>query len=204
MEDLHEQLKNLKLRFRSLMNGPVSASMREKGLIYKVNFGVELPRLREIAEGIEKNHELAQALWKEDIRECRLMAAMLQPLDSFYPDIADIWVDGMRFTEEAECTVMNLFQYLPYASEKAFQWIADEREIFQQCGYLLLARLFMSGKYCNERAENEFLDQVGTALLSSSVALRKAAQSSLVKFMDLGEREEKEGEKIIKNLGKNE
>ena len=78
--DLHEQLKEIKTQLRLSMNGAVSQSMREKGLIYKLNFGVELPRIKAIAEGYEKDHSLAQALWKEDIRECKILAGLLQPL----------------------------------------------------------------------------------------------------------------------------
>ena len=62
-----------------------------------------------IAEGYEKNHDLAQALWKENIRECKIMAAMLQPIDTFYPEIADIWVEDIQNIEIAELTCMNLF-----------------------------------------------------------------------------------------------
>ena len=62
--DLHEQLKEIKTQLRLSMNGVVSQSMREKGLVYKLNFGVELPRIKAIAEGYEKEHSLAQALWK--------------------------------------------------------------------------------------------------------------------------------------------
>ena len=43
--DTAEQLREIKRALRGMMNGVVSASMREKGLTYKVNFGVELPRL---------------------------------------------------------------------------------------------------------------------------------------------------------------
>ena len=78
--DIKEQLKDIKTQLRLSMNGAVSQSMREKGLLYKLNFGVELPRIKMIAEGYEKNHDLAQALWKENIRECKIMAAMLQLL----------------------------------------------------------------------------------------------------------------------------
>ena len=67
--DIKEQLKDIKTQLRLSMNGAVSQSMREKGLVYKLNFGVEIPRIKMIAEGYEKNHDLAQALWKEDIRE---------------------------------------------------------------------------------------------------------------------------------------
>ena len=69
--DIKEQLKDIKTQLRLSMNGAVSQSMREKGLLYKLNFGVELPRIKMIAEGYEKNHDLAQALWKENIRECK-------------------------------------------------------------------------------------------------------------------------------------
>ena len=72
--DLHEQLKDIKTQLRLSMNGAVSQSMREKGLVYKLNFGVELPRIKGIAAAYEKDHALAQALWKEDIRECKILA----------------------------------------------------------------------------------------------------------------------------------
>ena len=113
--DIKEQLKDIKTQLRLSMNGAVSQSMREKGLVYKLNFGVELPRIKMIAEGYEKNHDLAQALWKEEIRECKILAGMLQPIETFYPEIADIWVENIRNIEIAELTCMNLFQHLPYA-----------------------------------------------------------------------------------------
>ena len=138
--DLHEQLKEIKTQLRLSMNGAVSQSMREKGLVYKLNFGVELPRIKAIAEGYEKDHSLAQALWKEDIRECKILAGLLQPVDSFFPEIADIWVENIQNIEIAELTSMNLFQHLPYAPAKSFQWIADEREYVQTCGFLTIRR----------------------------------------------------------------
>ena len=51
--DIKEQLKDIKTQLRLSMNGAVSQSMREKGLVYKLNFGVELPRIKMIAEGYE-------------------------------------------------------------------------------------------------------------------------------------------------------
>ena len=46
---VHETIKDIKGQFRLFMNGVASQSMREKGLDYKLNFGIELPRLKEIA-----------------------------------------------------------------------------------------------------------------------------------------------------------
>lgn len=180
--DVHETIKEIKGQFRLYMNGIASQSMREKGLDYKLNFGIELPRLKEIAARYGKNHEVAQTLWKENIRECKILAGMLQPVETFYPEIADIWIEDMHYPEIAELTCLNLFQYLPYASEKAFEWMADEREYFQFCGFMLLAKLLMNGNKLNERSEAEFLDQAIVTLESEGVLSQKAAATALKKF----------------------
>lgn len=182
-ELLHQQLKDIKTQLRLSMNGVVSQSMREKGLVYKLNFGVELPRIKSIAAEYEKDHALAQALWKEEIRECKILAGLLQPVDSFLPEIADIWVEDIRNIEIAENTCMNLFQHLPYAPAKSFQWIADEREYIQVCGFLTIARLLMKKGDMSERVENEFLDQAINAFLSGSYHVRNAAMTAIRRFM---------------------
>ena len=170
--ELKEQLKEIKTQLRLSMNGAVSQSMREKGLVYKLNFGVELPRIKSSASAYGKDHALAQALWKEDIRECKILAGLLQPVDSFLPEIADIWVENIRNIEIAELTCMNLFQHLPYAPAKSFHWIAAEDEYTQDM---------------NERVENEFLDQAISAFLSGSYHVRNAALTAIRRFMQHSE-----------------
>ena len=181
--DLHEQLKDIKTQFRLAMNGAVSQSMREKGLVYKLNFGVELPRIKQIAARYEPNHELAQALWKEDIREGKILAALLQPVESFLPEIADIWAEDIRNVEIAELTSMNLFCRLPYAPQKSLQWMADEREYVQVCGFLTAARLLMQKGDVDGRTENELLDQSIAAFLSGTYHVRNAAAAVIRRFM---------------------
>ena len=185
--DLHEQLKDIKTQLRLSMNGAVSQSMREKGLVYKLNFGVELPRIKGIAASYEKDHALAQALWKEDIRECKILAGLLQPVDTFLPEIADIWVDTMPTVEIAELTSMNLFQHLPYAPAKAFRWIADERELAQICGFLTIARLLQKKGDMEDRVANEFLDQAVSSFLAGSYSVRSSVMAALRRFMEHSE-----------------
>lgn len=195
---MHETLKEIKSKLRLYMNGMISQSMRDKGMDYKLNFGIEYPRIKEIAAGYEPNHDLAQALWKENIRECKIMAGLLQPVDSFYQDIAEIWIEDIHYPELAEYTVMNLFQHLPYASQVIFPWMADEREYFQVCGFLLTARLIMQGLQLDDRAEAEFFDQAFTGLESDSLQVRKAAATALRKY---GTRSKNNWKKISRPLG---
>ena len=182
-EDLHERIRQIKAQLRQSMNGAVAASMRQKGLGYRMNFGVELPRIKMIAAGQEKDHRLAQALWKEDVRECRILAGLLQPVETFCPEMADIWAERIDNPEIAELTCMNLFQYLPYAPAKAFQWIASGQEWLMVCGFHIIARLLMRRGEMDLRAENEFLDQAVAAFLSGPYTVQSAVAVALRRFM---------------------
>ena len=66
---LQNELKEIRTQLRLAMNGVISTSMREKGIVYKLNFGVPLPEIKQIAATHKPDSELAAALWKEDIRE---------------------------------------------------------------------------------------------------------------------------------------
>ena len=48
-EEVEQKLRNIKQGFRLNMNGVVSKSMRDKGSEYKINWGVTLPHLKEMA-----------------------------------------------------------------------------------------------------------------------------------------------------------
>lgn len=169
-----ETIRDIKKELRASMNGILSAKMREVGMPYKLCFGVELPRLMDIAKEFTPDHRLAQQLWNENIRECKILATMLMPTENFYPEVADIWVDETQSAEIAQIAVMQLFVNLPYAAEKAFEWIASEKEITQLYGYLIIARLLSRGEQINERSLEELRDQMSTVSLSASLPLRKA------------------------------
>ena len=192
-EETQAQLKQIKQSFRLMMDGSVAQSMRDKGLDYHLNWGATLPRLHEMADGIKARHtspgslyDLAIALWKENIRECKILATMVMPADEVLPEVVDIWMEQTPSVEIAEQASMNLYQHLPYAAEKAFQWMASQHELYQLCGFHVITRLYMNGQEPNERGINEYLDQALAALQGGGLSVRKAARNSLVRFAELG------------------
>ena len=184
--EIQQQLKQIKQSFRQMMDGAVAKSMRDKGLEYKLNWGATLPRLKEQAAEIGKNYELAIALWKEDVRECKILATMIMPAEKMLPEVCDIWMEQVPSQEMAEQVAFNLWQYLPYAPEKAFQWIASDKEYDQLCGFNVLTRFFMNGQEPNERGINEYIDQMLAAIQGPFPSVRKAAMQSVLRFADLG------------------
>ena len=194
MEDISLIIKEIKQSFRQMMDGAVAQSMRDKGLNYHLNWGATLPRLKAKAEDIvnsqqltaDSQYSLAIALWKENVRECKILATMLMPPEKMLPEVCDIWMEQIPSQEIAEQAAFNLWQYLPYAPEKAYQWIASDKEYYQLCGFHVLSRLFMNGQEPNERGINEYLDQALAALQGPYMSVRKAAMQSIVRFAELG------------------
>ena len=184
--DIQQQVKEIKQSFRQMMDGSVAASMRTKGVDYKLNWGATLPRLREKAEEIGKNYDLAIALWKENVRECKILATMIMPPNEVLPEVIDIWMEQTPTQEIAEQAAFNLYQYLPYAPEKAYTWMASSEPLYQLCGFHIVTRLFMNGQEPNERGINEFIDQAIVGLQGESIPVRKAAMSAVQRFANLG------------------
>ena len=200
-ENIALQVRDVKRLLRAAMNGPVSQSMREKGLTYRVNFGVELPRLQAMAEELPHTYALAAALWKEDVRECRLLAAILMPTEAFAEDLADVWVEQMHFQEEAEWTVLHLFARLPYASAKVFEWLARDDRWARLCGLLLMGRLLMQGARPAPRDVAELIDQAAAELRGTDYTLRQAAYKLLLRLAELGVEEERTVDGILEACG---
>ena len=206
---LHSKIKEIKQSFRQMMDGAVAKSMRDKGLEYHLNWGATIPRLKTKAEELKANsqeptansqYDLAIELWKENVRECKILATMLMPADKMLPEVCDIWMEQIASQEMAEQATFNLWQYLPYAPEKAYQWIASDKELYQLCGFHLLSRLFMNGQEPNERGINEYIDQALSALQSPSLPVKKAALQSLHHFAELGLVYERMAKSALKSI----
>ena len=192
-------VKEIKQSFRLQMNGVASKSMRDKGLEYKINWGLTLPQLKQIATKNGKDKELALELWKEDIRECKILATLIMPPKEMSEELVDVWKEQTYSQEMAEMTAFNLYQYLDFAPMIAYKWMASDNVIYQLCAYHILARLFMQGKEPNDRGINEFLDQASIAIKSDNVGLRHAVANCVERFSQLGLVYERMAKSALKN-----
>lgn len=199
--DIQDTLKQIKRSFHTRMNGVASQSMRQKGLDYKVNWGVALPHLREMAAEYQPSYSLAVELWKENIRECKILATMLMPPAEMPEQLVELWMEQTESQEIAEMAVFNLYQHLDYAPQMAFRWIASDDSIRQLSGYQLLACLFGKGLIPDTRGVNEYIDQVKVTLEGTDTAVSHAAMNSVNRFCQLGPEYEQIASKALSEYG---
>lgn len=189
--DIQLRIKEIKSEFRLRMNGVASASMRQKGVGGYLNWGIPFTELKLMAAEYEKDSHLAAALWKENVRECKILATLIMPAGSMDAEMAGVWMEQIITQEMAEYAAFNLFQYSPDASLLAYVWMASDKPLEQICGYCTLAGLFRNGAEPTERDINEFVDQAVSALADSSAGVRHAAMNCLNAFSATGGMQEK-------------
>lgn len=125
------------------MNGVISTSMRQKGMNYKLIFGVPFPEIKRIAATHEPDAELARAMWKEDVREMKILATLLFPTGSMTQEEALAWMREIPYPEIAEQCCNNLFPSVQQPDQLALKFLADKKSPFgRMCGFLLWAQLF--------------------------------------------------------------
>jgi len=139
-EYIDATITEIKQKLKLSMNGVTSDQMKSAGIHYRINYGVSIPRIKEIARDYQPNHDLAQRLWFLGIRETMILATILQPAETFNKNIAIEWISNFNQPEIVEQTCMNLLSKLPYWSELSMESIQSENRWIQVTGFTLAAR----------------------------------------------------------------
>lgn len=175
---INQTIQEIRKKLYLRKDGASSTSMRTKGLEYKMNWGVPVPSLRELAQPYAPNVDLANEMWKQGTRELKIMATLIQDPKTFSG--AEEWVQSIDTTELAEQAVLNLFSKLPQASELAKSWIQAENNYIQLSGFLLYIRLFMQNMKLNPNDEQVYFKHLFSALNNTELSINNRALNSLI------------------------
>ena len=136
-----QQFQQILLRIRLAKNGEVVEQMKEHGLEYKVNWGVSIMALREIASKIEPSHLLALKLWNKQWRETMILAAMIDIPAQVTEEQMDYWTKNVETTEIAETLNTFLWAKTKYAFVKSLEWCRGKKHLVRYSGLHLMGRL---------------------------------------------------------------
>lgn len=136
------ELLSLILKHKS---GDVVDSMFKRGIIYKINYGVNTPIIRKLVEPYYGNHDLAEELYAMDYREAKLAAIYIETPEALSADQMEHWSSDFINDEIVEQAVINLFWKSKYALFKASEWSLSDNDFLQKAG------LMMIGKIASER-----------------------------------------------------
>ncbi len=133
-------LHQVKLR----KNGDTVAAMKRQGIEYKLNWGVQVVELRELARGFKRNHLLALKLWNKQWRESMILATLLDEPAEVSEEQMDFWTKSFENREIAEQASANLWVNTKFAFVKAIEWSRGKKHMVRFTGIHLMGRLAMT------------------------------------------------------------
>jgi 3-methyladenine DNA glycosylase AlkD len=125
------------------------------------SYGIGLTRLRKLAKEIGRDRALAQALWRTDVYEARVVALLVDDPARITRDQAERQVEelagGMLAYVFASCDAT--LAKTPFVVELADQWVKSDDAVRRQCGYGLL---YEASKFSGRKAPSDafFLAQI--------------------------------------------
>lgn len=133
--------------------GPATAGMR--------SYGIGLTRLRKLAKQVGRDRALAQALWKTDVHDARIIALLVDDPAQITREQAERQVGelagGMLAHVFASCDAT--LARTPFMVELADEWVRSDDPVRRDCGYGLL---YEASKLSDRKAPDEafFLAQL--------------------------------------------
>lgn len=120
-------------------NGAVADSMRLVGRPYGLNYGVSLPTLRRLARAETPDHDFAEFLFRQDVRELRLAAFHIAEPDRLTPDDSAFWAAGIDNNELAEEAAFALLSRAGAFPALFGWWIAPSQPLLLRYAALMAA-----------------------------------------------------------------
>jgi 3-methyladenine DNA glycosylase AlkD len=84
--------------------------MAKYGMTVEQRLGVSVPDMRKLAKEIGRDHKLALDLWRTEIAEARILAAMVGDPDKLTEEQMENWVKGINSWDVCDQVCMNLFE----------------------------------------------------------------------------------------------
>jgi hypothetical protein len=149
-------LKLIKLR----KSGEVADLMKQNGIQYKMNWGVSIIELREIAKQFEPDHLLALKLWNKQWRETMILATLIDDPNQVTEEQIDFWTKTFENTEIAEQASANLWVKTKFAFIKAMEWCRGKKHVIRFTGVHLIGRLALTDKSAIDEMFDPFFEEL--------------------------------------------
>ncbi|WP_297086967.1 hypothetical protein [uncultured Draconibacterium sp.] len=161
-QETEKQFQQLLKTTRLRQSGEVAEAMNKRGISYKLNWGVSLLDLREIAQNYEANHLLALKLWNKQWRETMILATLLDEPAEVTEEQMDFWTKSFENTEIAEQASTNLWVKSKFAFVKALEWCRGKKHLVRFSGVHLIGRLAITDKKAIDEMFEPFFEELLT------------------------------------------
>jgi 3-methyladenine DNA glycosylase AlkD len=134
--------------------------MARYGISGRGTLGVPMPVLRALARRLGRDHELAQELWRSEVHEARILAALVDEPGRVTQAQMDDWVADLDSWDVCDQLASNLLDRTPFAYDKPQIWARLEGEFQKRAAFALIAALAVHDKKAEDERFIPFLELI--------------------------------------------
>ncbi len=189
------QYERILKKLNSLSDPKAVEGMARYGINPEKNLGVSVTTLRKVAKEIGKDHQLAQRLWSTEIRDARMVAALIDDPKLVREEQMERWVKDFNSWDLCDHCCGNLFDKTEYAYQKAKEWSKRKEEFVKRAGFALMAWLAVHDKKAEDKEFLIFFPLIKNESIDSRNYVKKAINWAL---RNIGKRNLNLNKKAIK------
>ena len=125
---------------RKEMNGAALDSLRYYGADYGLNYGAPIPALRAIARSMGCDDGFARFLYRQQVRELRIVALWTADPSKTAPADFGFWAEGIVNSEVAEQAAQALLSRIADIGALMAQWCGEGGELLAYAALLAASR----------------------------------------------------------------
>lgn len=171
-----DSVRQIRRLVAASMDGVTAEKLRQNGAQYVKNYGVALPRLRQIASQFEPSAPLAEALWLAQGREMSIVALLLTPAQSLSMEKALGLARQLSTAELQMVAAAHLFAKMDDV-EQLVQCFVEQKMLNLAC---------LTATHAIDRLSDQTILQVVQHVASDS-ATQSLVEAVITLLMRLGE-----------------
>jgi 3-methyladenine DNA glycosylase AlkD len=171
--------------------------LKEKkfGIVANNSLGIYHNDLKELANLIDKDNQLAIELFDSGIYEARILCSKLYNINDLTENLMEKWVTTFENWEICDTFCMGLFAKSKFAISKAIEWTDRENEFEKRAGFTIIAAYCMADKKANNKTFEQFLPIINRHSTDDRIYVKKAVNWAL---RNIGKRNKDLNKKAIK------
>jgi len=141
--------------------------------------GVSMSDMKLLAKKLGRNHVLAEALWRTDVYEARMLATLIDDPALVTTVQMDRWCRDFDNWAICDTACFALFDRTPHAWKKVKQWCGKSDEFVKRAAFALLWGLTVHDKEASDQLFIEGLGFIERAAVDERNFVKKAVNMAL-------------------------
>lgn len=171
--------KEIISKLKSLSNQKNREGMARFGINTESALGISIYTLRDLANKIPKNHELALRLWDSGIHEARHLASQIDKPDEVTEKQFDSWVADFNSWDICDQVCSNLLDKTTFAYKKVFEFSNRKEEFVKRTAFTLIACLSVHNKELKDLDLEKYLPLIKRESTDERNYVKKAVNWAL-------------------------